>query len=95
MTPTDGMKMEWISVKEGRIPKDFQDIYVKTDCKDCPILSAIYVKGEFILPVLIQCDKHYLEEPKFKFIGHADDLSILAYTSRITYWIPRSEVTKE
>lgn len=80
--------MEWINVKD-KVPDEFQAVYVRTSCIACPVLSALYVKGEFVLSALMQCDRHMLEEPSFKYVGYADELSIFAFTSRITHWFPR------
>lgn len=81
------MPFEWISVKE-RLPEDFQDVYIKTDCEDCPILKAMYC-DKFILLVLIQCERHLEpDERDFKLIKRISQQEVDLYANRITHWMP-------
>lgn len=77
---------EWISIKD-RLPKDCEDVYVKTDCDDCPIVSGIFFENKFIIPVLSQCDHHYESDQKFHFIKAAGVNEIESYLDRITHWM--------
>lgn len=79
-------KMKWISV-EDRLPDPMQDVYVKTDCEDCPILNAIYYKG-FHFTVIMQCEKHYETDQKFLFIRNIGENESQEYAERITHWMP-------
>ena len=79
----------WISVKK-KMPDMFSAVWVKTNCKDCPYLPAIYQK-RFVLSILLQCEKHYLKEADFKYIGMATREEIENYLDRITHWKYREE----
>ncbi len=81
--------MEWIRIDKST-PENFQDVYIRTDCPDCPILAAMYCKGKFLVPTIIECDKHLEADQKFGFIKACNQEEHDGYTDRITHWMPRA-----
>lgn len=81
--------MNWIRV-EDELPLTFQNIYVLTDCEECPVLPALF-NEEFVVPVIIQCEKHYETDQKFYFLKTAGKSEHREYVGRITHWMPLPE----
>lgn len=77
--------MEWISVKQP--PKNLQKVLIKTDCSDCPLSPAYFINGKFIFTTVIQCDKHYETDEKFRFFSALSQSALDLYRDRIIEWI--------
>lgn len=86
--------IEWISLKT-QIPETFQDVYIKTDCENCPILHAIWSGSKFVVPVIIQCDRHYEPDERFHFIKFVKGAEDDGFCDRITHWIPRDLIQEK
>lgn len=85
--------MNWISVKD-KLPKNLEEVLVKTDCKDCPIVGALYL-NKFIPYAIIQCDHHYETDQKFHWLKVSDAGETEMYVDRIIEWIPLPKPPKE
>ncbi len=77
---------EWINLEE-RHPNEWDEVLVKTDCPDCPILQAIFFEGEFRFQTIMQCDKHYETDEKFMCLKVSLEEELQLFRDRIIQWL--------
>jgi hypothetical protein len=83
--------MDWIDINTQK-PKNFDDIYVKTDCPDCPINPAMWYKDRVVMPCLCQCDHHFSGLIDFVYLGLAGEKDYELFQKRITHWMPNTKI---
>ena len=90
---------DWISVND-ELPGSGEEVYIKTDCEECPINHATFFKKDgFIVTVISLCKNHfekefegYDQQPMICCPFEKEDEAKRNYASRITHWRPKPKI---